>query len=923
MADSFDSSAEKDQHSKKFSEYFAEKDQHSVEKVLRVFRREGPTFRREGLTMLTFCSVSGFPIAGERGFFSPLTDMIGFAQTDKMPDLLEEQYAELRWFSDEGVRVKYKVKCSVKMTDPEAVPPSVEFVTHEGREVPLIHPVVVHYPTEQRVVLRLPESFRDRAYTALSWWMMCLQHSPRDVVPDYARRPELEFFHLTESRGVATPAKAMRAMPASDSDTVRDAQSPRRTGDVDPFLKPETIDLAPPVGATVFSDPPVENDANVPTYTNSSPSEVSARQTQKTQLSSVVSDPASTREAPAPVMGVSVDSILVQRGQARASELEPSYSDGEIATKVRRRPEASGTDAEVNVPLPGTPDWTSTNELTDTPTIARRPEPSSLSEIRGSSSGVITAVRQLKGEGIGLSPEYESPSSPPVDVSAWRASGNPWMLDASVERQRCSLAFKFPRHASRILDQGGEVSFALQLHRVPTYPLLVMLFTFQDRNGEVQDYLFCPLDVEDTNTLIFLDILMQDFSFQVFLCDDNYEAYRDLQIQLSLEPNVEYLIEQARQWKQTIEPGLRNITQAISLFQRPEFDRLGQMSHNFSHDSFSDIHSPARARLASGIIAYWSEPDQYDYLLTIKSFPIEYFKTIQKRVLKACLEFGIFMPTHLLHLAVDANLGQSVPDLLRQMLASFAEVNLNLRQSNDLDLWDNLENWQQLFDMCDQHGVEIDDDIEELAQRAQRDFEAGNDNSSHEVDDEEIEIVEDFQDMDPRDLLDMLQDLDYRYEAALALCDIGDPAYVDHAAAAFTEIDNREDAILFADAFTQFGAEAEPLLVSWLHLPRKLHREAAMLALGTMRTASTIDAIIKRLRSGEEWETAAEALGRMGDVAIPALGQELQNKNWLIRLRAVKALHNINTPQAIALIESLSQDPNEVVKAEVISVLGN
>lgn len=893
--------------------------------------------------MLIFCSVSGLPTVGGRGFFSSKADQVGFEQTDEMPDLLEEQYAELGWFSNEGVRVKYKVKCSVKMSEAGALPPSIEWVAYEGREVPLIHPVVVHYEAEQRVVLRLPESFRGRVYTALSWWMMCLQHSPREVIPKYARHPEVEFFHLGEVVDQEeAPAESGSARPEASGDTVRDTRSPRRTSQPDPFVKPGN---SKPLEPAASSEPVVSNDwvgsseelpssdwmatsssllsASESDSMHTSPSlpDANVLDERRELLSAAPSDPGATREAPAP--SESSDSIMVQRGVSRAPEVSVAYSRDEVTTRVSRRPSMpQEEELEVASPLPGTEDWSSTGDLVDSPTIQRRREPSSLADIRGSSDRMTTAVRQPKGEGISLSPSYDSPFTPPMDMAAWKGSGNAWHLEASFERQRASLALLFPRRSAKILDQGGSVSCYLQLHRVPAYPLLVLLFTFEDVNGEVQDYLFCPMDIEDTQNLLFLDILMQDFGFQVFLCDESYHAYRDLQVQLPLESNVEYLLEQARKWKETIEPGLRNIDQAISLYQRPEFERMGQMSHNFSHDSFSEIHSPARARLASGIIAYWSEAEQYDYLLTIKSFPLDYFHTIQKRVLQGCLDFGICMPEHLLQLAVSSGLGPSVPDLLRKMVVSFAEVNLNLRQANDLDAWDNLENWQQLFDLCDQFGVEIDDDIEELAQRAQRNFEIEAENNAQEVGDEEIEIVEDFQDMDPRDLLGMLQDLDRRYEAALALCDIGDPAYVDYAAAVFTEIDSREEAVLFADAFTQFGGEAEPLLVSWLHLPRKIHREATMLALGTMRAVSSIDAIITRLRSGEEWETAADALGRMGEVALPALGQEIQNKNWLIRLRAVKALDKINTPQAREMIELLSQDPNEVVKAEVLSVLG-
>lgn len=938
--------------------------------------------------MLTFCSVSGLPWPGAMSLSNPW--MLSVPPGD-MPDLLEEQQALLPWVSEAGERVSFPVQCVYVQTEPNAQLPAVPRVMFQGHEIPLAFPSVIHNLANQQVILYLPESYRSRAYAVLSWWMMCLQLSPRKNMPAYATRPQLVFFSVQplQSRSsadidlqtkrevrllerVVDPSRDTQTRASrSDIDTVRDAPSPRSSRHLsdthnDPSAKPELMEsssvqtrAARPQespASSLFTHPKsfVEKHPSKPVTAEELHNLASVNEELDVMSMLPVSyptDPAATREAPAPVVPVEETSITpnAERNTGRADKIvverrsrvsDVALADlqeevplrmnvDEVATKVSRRPSLMPTPSQELVSGTLEP-WKQVpglepveGDISSSPTVSRRTDTGSLAEIRsGSGPRDITAIRQIIGNGVSISPEYQTLSPPPVRFENWQQSRNPWFFEASVERQRCMMAFLFPKTSARILDQGGQIACYLQLHRLPTYPLLVLLFTIHDVHGEFRDYAFCPFDVEEPQALIFMDMLMQNFALHVYLCNENYQTYRDLQVQLALEPNVEYLLQQARHAKLQIEPGLRNISQAISLFRREEFDRLGQMSHNFSQDSFSDITSPSQARLASGIIAYWSEPDQYDYLVAVKSFPIDYFRSIQKRVLQACVNFGIYMPTHLMKIAVDWNLGHSIPDVLRRMLANFAEVNLNLRQENNLDAWDNLENWQQLFDLCDQFEVPIDPSIEELAIKAQRQFEASAEKNNL-SEGEEVELIDDFQDMDPRDLIAMLQESDRskRYEAALALCDLADPAYADHAAAVFSEISNRDEAILFADAFTQFGTEAEPLLVSWLHLPQKYHREAAMLALGTLGTAHAIDAILKRLRSGEEWESAAEALGRMGDIALPALGQELQNKNWLIRLRAIKALYKINTPQSRALIEPLLQDSNEVVKAEAAAVL--
>ena len=555
--------------------------------------------------------------------------------------------------------------------------------------------------------------------------------------------------------------------------------------------------------------------------------------------------------------------------------------------------------------------------IPDVPTISR-PMPASLAALRQEQQREPTAVRQMVGDGISVAPEAATPK--PLGSSSladWKRSKQAFWFETDLASQSCAIHFLFPRESSRLLNKQGRLKFNIQLHRMPTYPLLALLLIFQNADEETQYVLQCPLDIEDTEALIFLDILMQNFELRINLCTNTYKIYRDVHVTLPLEGNVEYLLNEARYWKEELGDAA-NYKQALKQFEDPDYDLLGKMSHNFNQDSFHTVESPSMARLASGIVSYWSDPEQFDYLTAIKSFPINHFQEIQKRVLRACLEFGIFLPENLIQKAIEFGFGESVPELLRKLLSSFAEVNLQLRHPNDLDPWDNLENWQKLFDACDAHNIEIDNDIEELAQAAQRRCHEDAEIPVESVDD--FELFEDYQDMEPQDLLDLLNDPEHRLEAALALCEKRYVAAIEQVAAIFPHLP-REEANSFCDVFLLLGPESEDYLISWLPLPRSYQREAAMLALGNLGSEKSIEPIIKRLRSGEEWETAAEALGRIGEAALPALAKELKNKNWLIRLRAVKALSKIQRPEARKLIEKLNRDPNEVVKAEVLSVL--
>jgi hypothetical protein len=634
-------------------------------------------------------------------------------------------------------------------------------------------------------------------------------------------------------------------------------------------------------------------------------------------LGGMMGDPGATREAPAPILDdddeeVSLldsldpdDTMQAKIGNALApppaSDLSAEVSDGLDAIAESKKPKG---------PLP------------DAPTVARRMSPQSLSEIRSSQSRAATAVRNIVGNGISISPEYDEPKPAHKDVlKAWNASGEAYHYGMSPVNHRSAVHFVLPQSKSRVLDQGGELLFHMQLHRLSSYPLLVVMLSFRNAHGETTDVLATPINVDDHNGLLFLDMLMQDFSLYVYLCHKDKTVYRDLQVQLPLEDNVEYLLEQARAWKGSLSQSSLSFERAWKEFSAPGYDQLGKMEHNFNQDSFAEIDAPAQAQLASGIVAYWSEPEQFDYLITMKSFPIAHFRTIQRRTIEGCMSYGVFMPVHLRQLALDFELAPSQQKLLERMLSSFAETNLAIRQPNDLDPWDNLTNWQKLLDACDEYHVNVDEDIEELAELAQRRCQSDGENT-HNVDDDDIMEIDGYDDMDSRELIELLQEPLHRLDAAFALCDRGEPQYADYVAGVFSHLE-REQAIALAEAFIQFGAEAEPLLISWLHLPRPHQREAAMLALGSMGSTQAIDEIIKRLRSGEEWETAAEALGRIGEPAIGALSQEIKNKNWLIRLRAVKALQKVHSDRTRPLFEQLRSDPNEVVKAEVAAILND
>ena len=60
-------------------------------------------------------------------------------------------------------------------------------------------------------------------------------------------------------------------------------------------------------------------------------------------------------------------------------------------------------------------------------------------------------------------------------------------------------------------------------------------------------------------------------------------------------------------------------------FNRHGYERIGAQRHNFHRDSFVEIGSVGAARIAVSIVGYWSEQQNFEYLILNRSFPLEFF----------------------------------------------------------------------------------------------------------------------------------------------------------------------------------------------------------------------------------------------------------------------------------------------------------
>lgn len=116
---------------------------------------------------------------------------------------------------------------------------------------------------------------------------------------------------------------------------------------------------------------------------------------------------------------------------------------------------------------------------------------------------------------------------------------------------------------------------------------------------------------------------------------------------------------------------------------------------------------------------------------------------------------------------------------------------------------------------------------------------------------------------------------------------------------------------------------AIPPLVEAMSDPDEAVRCAVALALGRLQAASAIPALVLLLADPSGWVrgAAADALALMGEVALPALGEAMQDPREGVRVRAAYALRKICSPDAARWLFPALNDPNPLVQTYAYETL--
>ncbi|MSP70645.1 MAG: hypothetical protein EXR76_00360 [Myxococcales bacterium] len=409
----------------------------------------------------------------------------------------------------------------------------------------------------------------------------------------------------------------------------------------------------------------------------------------------------------------------------------------------------------------------------------------------------------------------------------------------------------------------GEAALGFQYHVTPSGPVLDLMMS-RSTGGDIVDHLYWVVEPDAPGVSPIIDALCREFSVDVVLhqTDGSFVARR--MFQEPLAANVQTAVSL---WRQSGRRG--DSAAARRLFEAPEYDRVGRLKHNFTADTFEVLMSARAARLALGIVAYWSAPERREYLTRVRSFPEAHFEAIVLRVLRFAIDFGLSMEPHLRQRAIDLGLAESSTHLLRSAVSNFAEVCLNLKP-NELEPLDVWENWESLFAFADELEEPVDEEIEDLAAMAmERAREAAQNSESGErsTDEDSIELLEagELSDLRLGDLEALLAEPGARVEASLALLSRGASS---HAISIFEAMRrmSRDQLLRVVPAALALGPAFEGSFLGALRSKRVSFRLVAGLFLAEIRSERAVTPLLVVIQAArpEEWQFFARACARMG-----------------------------------------------------------
>jgi len=466
-----------------------------------------------------------------------------------------------------------------------------------------------------------------------------------------------------------------------------------------------------------------------------------------------------------------------------------------------------------------------------------------------------------------------------LDMTADR--GDRW-LDAAVKSKTSTFALqdgkvRLALVAGEQIARGlsGNLDVRVLLHRMSTYPLVVMLLgpPAALRTPSPTQFIVLPLDIGSEPDRGVVSALAKKFELVIDIIVRG-KALRRVRLTAPLAENVAYILRAADDHLRGIaadnetEP---SFDRARDLVLGAGYDLLG-VEHaevaEFRDDKLTQLDSAQQVRRAVAIARRFSRPSREDYLVCARGYPLSRWRQLRVGVLERAVAFGIWMGPELAQVAVSEGLARSRRDLIVKLDTGFENVRKN----------------PTLFDL---EADIADDNAKALAEEAKAlGVELRRKGNGAAIKSEDMAVVSGSIERTPtqglpkqrtiEELIALLDDKAQRVSAATELCDRGDPRAAAPVIAAVKKM-SRAEAVRILGKAVKFGAAAAGPLTEGLSSSKAFLRHGCALALALLRTEDGTHAVIDLLLTEptEIWREVARAIGQIGPTALMPIASHI------------------------------------------------
>jgi len=507
-----------------------------------------------------------------------------------------------------------------------------------------------------------------------------------------------------------------------------------------------------------------------------------------------------------------------------------------------------------------------------------------------------------------------------ADGVQFAVSAEPDMLEALVGTSRPATSAD-----SAVAGEGG-LDVRLQLHRMPTYPVVVLSIAGSARPTNRVDIDFNVADDRDRGIL---RSLADDGRFQLDLFDAEYLLVKTRRLSVELGDNVRYVVASADEHLNSIGPADRSFSRARRAWQDPAYDRYGDRDprrERYESANLDELSSPAAVAAALAVASEFSRPADEAFLLLVVGESVAQWTNRQRRVALRAVELGLWPGTELARVAIAEGAARTPRDLVARLRTAFAAnaaaIPAPLVEGNGRAL----EREARRLGLDDSGRARSSADAEPGAATrvASGTIEGVRSPTSSGVTPAPVggEGRRSAATVPFDGLLERLADKDARRDAALELCRRADARALKPLFGAVEHM-TRAEAVSVLGQSVAFGQPAAPHLIEGLRSRKGFVRHGCALALAMLRHGDGIEKICDLLLAEptDVWREVARAVGHVGAPAVMSLIARLRNLDDERRGRVAWALANIAARGARGPVETLAQGRDPEAAAVAIRAL--